>query len=764
MEYVEGQTLRARLGKPLPAEEFFRLAEQCLGGVAAAHGCGVLHCDLKPENIMITAAGQIKILDFGFACRARGEETQDSLGVSSTPLGGTLGYMAPEVLMGHPPHRGADVFSLGVILYEALTGSHPFGAGGALGTAGRIMREEPRPIRGPVLAGLDAVILRMLANDPAERYQNCGDVLADIRAVRDGRAPVPAAQGKPRTTRPWAANVIAVVAVIVALLLSWPSSPPPHPPPARLLAVLPFRPADVNDAATRALANGLTATLTARLGELAEHYGLQIVPATDLRAQNAADAQEARNLLGATLALAGNLQASGETLRVTYSLVDTASLRQLHSGVITERASNIFDLQNHVLGEVLNSLDIELAAEDLQRMKMRGTTQPHAYDSYLRGYGYLHVYDRAENLDNAIAAFQSSLHADPDFALAYAGLGQAYLQKKIHTTEDIAQAKDACMHAVELDKTAPDGEICLGMLFNSTGEYEQAAQHLQRAVQLDDRRVESLRELAQAFERLKRLVEAESCLKRAIAIRPQYWAGYKRLGKFYYDHGRNDEAIEQFKQVVKLAPGNFSSYSNLGGTYVVQGRYAEAIPVLEQSIAIRRTHQAISNLGVAYFYNGKYEEAARTYEDALKLTPNDYGIFGNLAEAYAQVPGRREPSTMSYTRALKLAEQVLAVNPKDAVALSYAALYAARLGQGIKADEYRQRSLSLSSTDPHIRENSALVLAELHQDNGALAELEQAAIEGLPVFEITHKPAWQRFAANPNYKAIIARGERKLPG
>ena len=761
MEYVEGQTLRARLGKPLAPKEFFSLAEQCLAGVAAAHQRGILHCDLKPENIMITPEGLIKILDFGLACHAAAQETRDSVSFSSTHIGGTLAYMSPEVLNGQTPDRRADIFSLGVILYEALTGSHPFRDGLALRTAGRIMGEAPYPISGPLLAGLDVVILRMLAKDPVSRYQSCAEALADIRAVRDGRSLGPP-NTMPAILRRTIPRTVSLVAVVITLLLSWPahSPSPPVPVPARLLAILPFQAADSKDANSRALANGLTATLTAKLGDLAESYGLEIVPVAESNVQRVANAQEARTILGATLALEGSLQQSGHTLLVTYSLVDTASLRQAHSGVITERESNVFELQTHVIGEVLNSLDIELAAEDRRRMRSSGTTQPRAYDSYLRGYGYLHVYDRAENLDNAIAAFQASLQADSQFALAYAGLGQAYLQKKFPTSDDIAQANQACSRAVQLEQKLPDGEICMGMLFNRTGEYEQAAQHLERAVQLDERRDESFRELAQAYERLRRLADAESCLKRAIAIRPQYWAGYKRLGKFYYDHGRSDEAIEQFKEVVKLAPGNFSNYSNLGGVYVTKGRYAEAIPVLEYSIGIRRAPTTLSNLGVAYFYAGKYQDAARTWEGALEQKSNDYMINGNLAEAYAQIPSRRQQSGIRYARALRLAEQSLAVNAKDAEALSYAALYAARLGQRAKANEYRERSLLLSSTDPHIRENSALVLAQFRQDNSALAELDQAVSEGLPTYEITHKPAWQRFIVYPQYRTIIARAQK----
>ncbi len=760
MEYVQGETLRTRLGKPLPTDEFFHLAEECLNGVAAAHACGLLHCDLKPENIMITSAGQVKILDFGFACPLQSDNTQSSLTTNTTPRGGTLGYMAPEVLMGHPPHPGADIFSLGVILYEALTGLHPFRSDGSP-TAARALTDAPHPIRRPVLAGLDALIFKMLARSPAERYQSCAEVLADLRSVREGRAPAALIQKPMAKSRPWRVRAVTAAAVVVLLFVSWPSPTPPPPPPGRLLAVLPFQPADPNDASTRALANGLTATLTARLGELAESYRLQSVPAPDLRAQHATGAREARDLLGATLALSGDLQPSGNTMRVTYSLVDTASLRQVQSAVITQESSNVFELQNRVFGEVLNSLDIQLAAEDQQRMKVRGSVQPGAYDAYLRGYGYLHVYDRDENVQNAIAAFQASIHLDPHFAPAYAGLGQAYLQEKTRTAEEITLARQACTRAVELDRASPDGEICLGMLLRNTGKYEEAVQHLQRAVQLDDRLDEPLRELAWAYESLKRLTEAETALKSAIAIRPQYWAGYKWLGKFYSSHGRLDESIEQFKQVIKLAPGNFSVYSNIGGIYAWQGKYAEAIPYLQQSIAIRPSRSALSNLGVASFYDGKYLEAAHAYQQALEMKPDDYIVVGNLAEAHAQIQGFQQQSAAEYERALTLTERELAVNPKDAVILSCAGLYAARLGQRDKAEQYRQSSLSLSANDPHIRENSALILAEFHQDDLALADLDRAVREGLDVFEITHKPAWQRFAVYPRYWEITARREKK---
>jgi len=762
MEYVEGETLREKMRQPLTTEEFFSIAEQCLSGLLVAHRNGILHCDLKPENLMITPAGLLKILDFGFARRAAAEETRDTMDLSSPAIGGTLGYMAPEVLLGAVPDARADIFSAGVVLYEALTGRHPFRGHSSRPAADAILRGKPHPFPAYVPAGLDLVLLRMLAKDPARRYQTCADALADIRAVHAGEKPVLAGTSTTSTGRTIKlALPLAAVVALGALLSSWPSSAPVHPvsPNSRQLAVLPFRPMGL-DTSSRAFANGLTESLAAKLSQIAERYPLEVVAASEVRALHVDDAVKARTILGATLALDGSLQQSGTTVRVIYSLLDTRSLRQVHSGVITADASNPFAVQDRVIDEVLRDLDIELGKDDRSRLATHGTTQPHAYDFYLRGRGYLQDYDRLDSLDSAIAAFQQSLHADPGFALAYAALGQAYLDQYSLTrlSQSVARAEEACGHAVQLDAGSPDGEICMGMLLNATGRYEKAAQHLEAAIRLDSTRDESFRELAEAYEGQKRLVEAENALKRAIALRPQFWAGYKRLGGFYNAHGRMDEAVQQFKRVIELAPDSFSGYSNLGAVYALQGKYDDAIGVLERSIAIHPAWSALNNLGAAYSYQHRYEEAARTYEQAANLTPTANVVFGNLGEVYGQIPGKLEESRNNYIQALKLTEQQLIVNPKDRKAMSYAAVYAAHLGKDVKAETYRKKSLKLSAHDPLVRLRSAQVLALMGKDGPALHDLDLAVRQGTSASEITNDPVWQRFQANPRFTGIIARG------
>jgi eukaryotic-like serine/threonine-protein kinase len=764
MEYVEGQTLRARLSDPFLPHDFFSFAEQCLCGLQAAHQHNILHCDLKPENLMITPSGVIKILDFGFARQLQTSETRDSVGLSIA--GGTPRYMAPEVRIGKIPDERADIYSLGLVFYELLAAVRESCIGIRSSADGR--SEQKAEVTRELGSGLELVISRMLASEPAQRYPSCASVLADLRAVRTGRKPALGKTSLLGRPIPWRKMSPALGASILALLLLY-NSPwklPSSRTPAgssRELVILPFQPADAADSNSRAFADGLTDTLSAKLGQVSDRYPLQIIPASEVRAQKVVDAQRARTMLGATLVLHGTLQRSGDTVRVSYSLVDTRSLRQMHSGVITADAANAFAVQDRVIQEVLSGLDIELAKDDRGRMLSHGTTHAQAYGHYLRGRGYLQQYDRREYLANAIAEFEETVAEDPQFALGYAGLGQAHIQMYLlaRSADSVGKASAACNRAVQLDPGNPDAEICLGMLSNATGKYEEAARHLERALQLDSNRDESYRELAMAYERMKRLDDAELLLKRAIAVRPQYWAGYKWLGRFYSSRGRYDEAIAQFKRVVELAPDSIGGYSNMGAVYIVQGNHAAAIAALEKSIAIQPTAPALSNLGALYFYDHKYRLAAEAYARGAAMSPNQYVIFGNLAEADAQIPEKQPESRANYARALKLAEEWLAVNPEDGPVLMDAALYAATLGQKEKALEYRKSGLKLSAKNPQAWHRSALALASLHEDKLALADLQRALRAGLSASEITNNPAWQRFSAYPEFVTMTTEAQQK---
>ncbi|HMK30139.1 MAG TPA: protein kinase [Terriglobales bacterium] len=769
MEYVEGRTLRQRASQPLGMSEFFDIAEQSAQALHVAHEKGILHGDIKPENIMLTPSGLVKILDFGLARqipRAGAQEGENPTTSQARELTGTPAYMAPEILLEQAPDQRADIFSMGVVFYEVLTGDSPFKADSFVGTTDRILREDPPPIRRSnpsVPRGLERVVFKMLAKTPGHRYATASEVLADLKQVREGAAG-PAFRTRAERMRFWGIlTAVGLLAIVLALTLIARVRQPKAgraerslaPAAGRYLAVLPFQAINADDQ-TRAFSYGLTETLTTKLAQLTQKHPLQVAPASDIRTQQITSAEKAQAVLGANLVLEGSLQRSGEKMRVNYSLVDIHSHRQLGADSLTELAADSFALEDRVVESVLSRLEVELGAEERRALGGHDTS-PAAYDFYVRGRGYLQEYEKPENIANAITEFQHALGRDPNYALAYAGLGESYWQQFVHTHQNewIARATEACQQAVKLGGNLANGYTCLGMVHNETGQYESAAQEFQRALELDGTSDDAYRGLAFAYEHLDRPGDAEATYKRAIAMRPHYWAGYSWMGRFLLDHGRYPEAVEMFKQVIALAPDSFRGYSNLGATYVLSEKYKEAIHALEQSVAIRPTASAYSNLGAAHFYLRQFEDAATNYENAVRLDPRRSSLTGNLAEAYYWVPGKRGDALATFRKALQQTREDLKVNPRDGMRLSEMAFYLSALGDANGAQLYSRQALAVGAKDPEVWLKVAQAAVFLRQDKECTDYLKQAVDLGLPPGRARQNPAFDRLQSNAQFKAVV---------
>lgn len=781
MEYVEGHTLRVQMQKPMTLEEFYSFAEQCVQGIAAAHERGILHCDIKPENIMIGPRGQVKILDFGLAKQLPRDTdaTLEKIESSTGSFSGTLAYMAPEVLLESTPDARSDLFSLGVVFYEVLAMRHPFRVESFIGTTDHILREEPLPIGG-IPAALEGLVLKMLTKNPAGRHNSAEELMRELAAVREGSAAgfslaVQRWRRRMRRNSVLAYGMVALVAVAAlvgigmlvdgkypGLLGSRMVAAPPLPA-MRQLAVLPFQTNDPNVAA-KAYGLGLTETLTSRLAELSTGLPLQVVSPGDIRAQAVHTAEQARIQYGANLVLEGTMSQAGSVTRVHYTLVDPEDHRVLRAGMISGNASDPFGLEDRVVQSVMKSLELELANESASPAVMARTQQPEAYDYYLRGRGYLQEYDRPENIDNAIEVFQRSLTGDPKYALAYAGLGESY-RLKYDLTKDaewMKRGQDACRKASELAPGLPDGHVCLGIIATHSGKYEDAAAEFRKALDIAPRDDQAQVELALALERLGKFDEAEATYKNAVALRPQYWSPQNRLGRFYLARGRYADAIARFEQVVALAPDSFRGYSNLGAAYLMTARYADAIPKLEKSFAIRPNAAAGSNLGAAYFYMRRYADAAKAYEKAAELDPKNYTIVGNAAEAYYWMPDQKERAQQDYRKAIVMAKASLETNPKDELTLRALALYSAMVGdrvQAIQFDDQARRVAGKESRDPEASLSSAIVYAKLGDRDATFRYLQQAIERGLSRDRITQSPNFDHLRNDARMKALMSKSD-----
>jgi tetratricopeptide (TPR) repeat protein/predicted Ser/Thr protein kinase len=770
MEYVEGQTLRERMREPFNEQEFFELAIQCAEGLVAAQARGIVHRDIKPENVMVTAAGKVKILDFGVARRmpqkgaAASTETSDS---TSGRFSGTPAYMAPEVLLEEEADGRADIFSLGVVFYELLARRHPFRAESFMGTCDRILHETPTPVSKvtpTVSSAVEAVVAHMMAKSPAERFPNAQELADELKRLQCGKEisfPAMRPAALRRSPRALAVGGVLLVILIVAL------SPGLQRrvkgwfglgvlPQAKNLAVLPFE-AIGGDREGQAYSDGITETLTAKLAQLTVGHQLQVAPAREVRARGVTTPSAARQELGAGFVIVGTVHRSGNTVRINCSLVDTVTRQQLRAQTITAAVSDPFAVQDRVVAASVQMLELELQPQERQTLLGSGTQIGSAQEYYLQGRGYLLNYDKRENIDSAIAAFTRALNLDPNYALAHAGLGEAYwkMYQASKAPAWIEQARVACERAQQLDPDLAQLYVCLGAIDTGTGNPERAVAALERAIQLEPTNDDAYRALGAAYQNLGKFDEAERTYRKAIQLRPHYWAGYSWLGAFYYGQARYKEAEEMFRKVVALVPDSFRGHSNLGAVLVEEGRYRDAIATLESSIAIRPTAAAYSNLGNAYFFSRRYPDAIRVFEQAVKLDEQDYLFWWNLGDAYYWSAGGRAQAVRPYRQAIALAEARLQVNLRDSDALGVSAVCHAMLGEEETAKKYIQRGLQINAEDAALRFRAALVYNRFGDSKAALDWLERAVAAGWSPTKLRDTPDFDPLRSDPRFKKLL---------
>ena len=660
----------------------------------------------------------------------------------------------------------SDLFSLGVVLYEMLAGHHPFLASSFVATTDRIRNETPAPIRifNPQAPhDLEALVQRLMAKQPDQRYSSAAELLDDLQALRTGTLPSNLFKPVPR---PRALNATRALIVLILTLFAvviyrqanfsgkfWGGSRAPMQ-----LAVLPFD-ASGDDPGMKAFSDGLTHTLAAKLTQLTGAYPLEVVPLTEVRANNVASVDQARRDFGVNFVLEGSLHGSGNHVRVTYSLIDARSKRQLHAETMDSENADAFDMEDRVVNGVINMLGLEVQGNERVVLAAHGTGDPSAHDQYLRGRGYLLDYHKRENIESAISSFNRALTLDPKYAQAYAALGEAYwlAYREFGEKSWIEQARSACEHAVSQSPSLADGYSCLGRVETGTGAYDQAISHFQKATALDGTNDDAFRGLAEAYQKANKPADAEATYRRAISLRPQYWAGYSWLGFFYFHQGRYDDAAKAFQQVINLAPDNYRGYSNLGAMYSAQGRNADAIGLLEKSAAIRPSEGAYLNLGTAYFSLRKFEDAARSYQKALQYEAADKWLnWGNLGDAYYWIPAKRSEAHNAYLQAITMANEALQVNPKDGTILAYRATYLAMTDQRTAAMDSLQKALSLSPRDPDVQFRAALVYNHFGDNDGALEWLKKSVASGMPTSFVLSTPDFDHLRADVRLQQLLS--------
>src|SRR5260370_6153711 len=556
MEYVPGMTLASKLARgPLRESELIEYAIQLASALEEAHKQGVIHRDLKPANILITPGGQVKVLDFGLASLLTAEGASDTA-TDNLTIPGTLPYLAPEQLSGSQEiDSRSDLYSLGVVLYEMAPGRRQHTHTSVPALLAAILHREPPAVRSlnpAVSSELETIILKAMDQDTGLRYQSARELKVDLQRLVSGRKLETWPSPRPPVARKWMTPVLVALLVVALGLelvtLRWKTSGLPAKGP-QVVSVLLFE--AVGGAwENQVLWRGLTELLTTRRAQSSKQYGVEVIPASEVRTQGVNSIADARQEVGVSLVVEGSWDFGGS--QVMYSLVNTQSRRNVSADSVRADISNLFSVERQVADGLLNMLAGELRPEDPKPLPSDSAVHPDAYQYYVRGVGYLQEYQNVRSLEAAVTLFRSALDRDAAFAPAYAATAEAYwrLFQETKNQNFIPKAVDACRRAAELNNQLAPVHTTLGLIYQGQGKYDDAVKEFQRALALDATSDAAYRGLASSYASAGKNVEAEAAYMQSIQMRKDYWGGYSALGAFYAKSARYDDSACQFRRVI----------------------------------------------------------------------------------------------------------------------------------------------------------------------------------------------------------------------
>ena len=725
MELLEGETLATRLvadGK-LPADEAFKIACQICSGLASAHGSGVIHRDLKPGNIMLCRTPnedlRVVIMDFGLA----GTVAVDS------PEGGTPGYMAPELSKGEKASRASDMYSLGVILYEIVTGRFPIQEkASAPDKPGHFA--APSTFNTELDPKWDHIILSCLAASPALRPSDARGVIATL-------------EKKPIRKAPFVVAALILLSVLaVPQVREW-LSDLFWPPPNVRLAILPL-----DGSSNPAVTDGMLQDVADRVGRMRSgRRTVVVIPPSEVLSNKVRSPEQAKQVLHATHALQTAVRREGNGLIANGAVIDL------------DTRAHLRDFSGRYTTETVGSLPGALAGAVSLALRLRGPPSPDALSNtatvpYDRGLFLLHRDD--ESVDEAIPLFEQAARLDPRSPLPLAGLAEAKLMK-FQAKRDrtyLEEARNSLHNAESLSPDSVRVRLVAGLLNQTAGQYQKALEDYRRAQELEPRNVDALLHIASIYNALDMNNDAIATYRKAIEMEPGYYRPYRKLGEFYYYRSNYSEAAAQWKQAIERAPGLVDVYNELAAALINLGQDDEAEKALLASIRLRETADAQNGLGAIRAYQKRDREAADLYKRALALDPNVYVYWLNLADSSRRL-GRLSEAAAAYRKGMGLALAELKDDPHNGYTRAYVGYCAARLGDAARADDEISQAREQLPSDTEVTRQTVLTYVALGQQDRAIEALNGAPPELL--HELDRHPDLADFHQDLRFKQVVSK-------
>jgi serine/threonine protein kinase/Flp pilus assembly protein TadD len=636
MEYVPGEDLKSlekRKGK-LTDEEAISIAKQVCEGLAEAHELGVVHRDLKPQNIMIDERDRAKIMDFGIA------RSVEAPGVTQTGVMiGTPDYISPEQAEGEEADQRSDIYSLGTILYEMVTGRVPFEGDTALSVALKHKAQfpqDPRKLNPQISEDLSRLILICMEKDKERRYQTAGELLSDLDKIEKG---IPIKERRllkkkleikrKRVLLYGGASLLLIFAIASAIYLFIGRAGT-----IDSIAVLPFENL-TGDTEQEIFVDGITNEM---IGQLAKIGSLRVISRTSVMQYKGTDKllPEIAQELNVDVLVEGSVQRSGDRIRIRAQLFHGSTDTSLWTESYERDLWEILSLQSEVAQSIADEIKVKLTPEERELISSTRRINPESYEAYLRGMFYVDQ-ETPEGIEKGLAYLREAIEKDPAHALPYAGLAMAYNtigHGPSPPPDAFVRAKAAALRALELDDTLAEAHAALAIieLYGGTDwDWAGAGLAFQRALEFNS----SLGRIQINFgwyhilyERFDEAIEAMKKAKKVDPLHPLFPA---YLGWVYWSIGRNEEAMDEVLKSLELDPDYVIALYVQGLIYASGGMYEEAIETHQKAAAINPDWKW--GLGHSYALAGRRDEALEIAAE-LESQPQAWYTWG-LAEIYA---------------------------------------------------------------------------------------------------------------------------------